>query len=70
MAVSLPFFADLLHDVQWWNVEHCLRDMHPSLPYKEHVRSQVLLRHLLEERLVIYAAQLGKLIRGTLYVPF
>jgi len=70
LAASLPFLADLLHDVQGWNVGHRLRDTHPSLPHEEHVRSQGLLRHLVEERLVIYAAQLGKLLRETLFVPF
>jgi len=56
-SLKLPNLADLFHNVEWRDVWHFFSDAHTSLPDKEHVRCQWLLRHLVEQGVVVHLAQ-------------
>jgi hypothetical protein len=69
-SLLLPNLANFFHNMKRRDVRHFASHSDPRLSHKEHVGCQRLLWHLVKQRLVVHAAQLGQLVREALFVSF
>ena len=69
-GLSLPDLPNLLHDVQGRDIGHLNGHLGPRLSHKEHVRCQWLLRHLVQESVVLSFAELSQLGCEPIFVTF
>ena len=53
LGTALPFLSNFLHDVKRRNFGLLLGNADPRLPYEEHVRSEGLFGHLVQQGTVI-----------------
>lgn len=67
-SLLLPNLADFFHNMKRRDVRHFSSHSDPRFSHKEHVGGQRLLWHLVKQRLVVDATQLGQLVREALFV--